>query len=50
MGPHSDQALETEFWKSSTVSNAKTGIEKEEKRVKTAADFNREEEEKAKRA
>ena len=50
VGPHSDQVETADFWKSSTVTNAETGLKKEEQRIKTAADFNREQEEKDKRA
>ena len=46
-GPHTDQAQKTEFWKSSTVSNASAGLAKAVK-MKTAEDFNREQEAKAK--
>ena len=46
IGKHSDEKVTSDFWKSSTVSNAKTAIDKEEKRLRTAADFNKEQEEK----
>ena len=44
VGMHSDDAEVAEFWKSNTVSNAQTGLDKEKARLKTAEDFNREEE------
>lgn len=44
LGMHSDDVEVADFWKSSTVQNAQTGIEKEKARLKTAEDFNREEE------
>ena len=47
-GKHSDEKQETDFWKSNTVATAQTAIEKEEKRLKTAADFNAEQEAKLK--
>ena len=50
IGPHTDEKQEaTEFWQSSTVANASNAIEKERiAALKTAADFNREQEEKKK--
>ena len=50
-GLHTDEAQDTEFWKSQTVQNAETGIQKEEMaKIKTADDFNKEQDEKDKRA
>lgn len=43
VGFHSDEVDVADFWKSNTVQNAQTGLEKEKARLKTAEDFNREE-------
>ena len=45
-GKHSNVKQDSGFWKSSTVQNAENAIKKDEIRIKTAADFNREQEEK----
>ena len=44
VGMHSDDVEVAGFWQSKTVQNAETGLVKEQARLKTAADFNREEE------
>ena len=44
IGKHSDVKEETEFWKSNTVSHAENALDKEQAKIKTAADFNKEEE------
>ena len=47
IGPHSDEVQDVEFWKSNTVSHAQVGAEKAEiAKMRTAADFNKEQEEK----
>ena len=47
-GPHTDQKQDTEFWKSSTVANAKAGLDKADApKIKKITDFNKEEEAKA---
>ena len=49
-GPHSNEKHDTEFWQSSTVAHAGNALEKEKiAAMKTAADFNREQEEAKKR-
>ncbi|CAI2381038.1 unnamed protein product [Moneuplotes crassus] len=45
IGKHSDEKVESDFWKSSTVSTAQTALDKEGKRLRTAADYNKEQEE-----
>ena len=50
-GPHSNEVEDQGFYQSSTVTHAKNAVEKEKQaQVKTAADFNREQEEKQKMA
>ena len=44
VGMHSDDVEVAGFWQSKTVQHAETGIVKEQARLKTAADFNLEEE------
>ena len=49
-GEHSTEAQDSEFWQSSTVTNAAQGIERERiAAMRTAEDFNREQEEKEKK-
>ena len=45
IGKHTDVKQESEFWKSNTVSIAQSALEKDEKRIRTPADYNRDEEE-----
>ena len=45
VGKHTDEKGDFEFWKSKTVINAENALVKEEARLKTAADFNKEQEE-----
>ena len=45
VGKHSDEKTDMDFWKSKTVTHAENALIKEEARLKTAEDFNREQEE-----